>query len=239
MSQHISRKELKQDKIRESIAHGAEAVVSHSQFFTTLLIVIALLSAGYGGWRIYAERRNVKAAAAFDDAMKVYNARIRGASEPAEAGEVTYLDDTNKMQDAVVKFNGVADKYPSTNPGKLARYYSALCLENLGRFNQALESLKKLDAGSDKELAALSQYQTAQVYARTGKPDEAIKIFRALADKPAALVPRSLALLELAGQLRATNPMEAAKLYNEIKKEFPDTAIAEEADRGLGTLPKS
>lgn len=239
MSQHISRKELKQDKFRESIEHGAEAVASHSQFVSTALIVAALLVAGIGGWRIYSERRNVKSAAAFDEAMKIYNARIRPANEPAEAGEITYLDDVNKMQDAAKKFNEVADKYPSADPGKLARYYTALCLEDLNRTNQALENLKKLEGTSDKELAALARYQTALIYARTGRPDDTIKILRALADKSTIFVPRSLVLLELAGQLRKTNPPEAATIYQQIKKEFPDTSMSEEADRGLEMLPKS
>lgn len=239
MSQHISRKELKQDKFRESLEHGAEAVASHSQLVSTALIVAALLVAGSGGWRIYSERRNVKSAAAFDEAMKIYNARIRATNEPAEAGEITYLDDVNKMQDAAKKFSEVADKYPSTDPGKLARYYTALCLEDLNRTNQALENLKKLEGTSDKELAALARYQTALVYARTGRPDDAIKILRALADKSTIFVPRSLVLLELAGQLRKTNPPEAATIYQQIKKEFPDTSMSEEADRGLEMLPKS
>jgi len=138
------------------------------------------------------------------------------------------------------KFIKVADKYPSTNPGKLARYYSALCLENLDRHNQALEELKKISGGGDKELAAMAQYQMAIIYSRTGKPDDAVKIFRALADKQSALVPRPLVLLELAGVLRSSNPKEAAGIYQQIKKEFPDTSIADQADRGLDTLlPKS
>jgi TolA-binding protein len=78
------------------------------------------------------------------------------------------------------------------------------------------------------------------IYSRTRKPDDAIKIFRALADKPTVLVPRALVLLELAGMLRTTKPQEAASVYQQIKKEFPDTAIAEAADRGLDALsPKS
>jgi len=44
----------------------------------------------------------------------------------------------------------------------------------------------------------------------------------------------------LANVLRQTNPKEAANVYQQIKKEFPDTAVAEQADRGLDTLaPKS
>ncbi len=86
----------------------------------------------------------------------------------------------------------------------------------------------------------MAQYQMAIIYSRTGKPDDAVKIFRVLADKQSALVPRPLVLLELAGILRNSNPKEAAGIYQQIKKEFPDTAVADQADRGLNTLsPKS
>jgi len=149
-------------------------------------------------------------------------------------------DEPTRVQDALQKFSKVADKYPSTNPGKLARYYSALCLEDLERHNQALEELKKISGISDKELAAMAQYQMAIIYARTGRSEEAIKTFRALADKKSALVPRPLVLLELAGLLRNSNPKEAVSIYQQIKKDFPDTPIADQADRGLDSLsPKS
>ena len=107
------------------------------------------------------------------------------------------------------------------------------------RHNQALEDLKKLASGSDKELANMAQYQIGVIYERTGKPDDAAKIFRELADKRSVFIPRPLALLELANVLRQTNPKEAANVYQQIKKEFPDSTISEQADRGLDLLPKS
>ena len=86
----------------------------------------------------------------------------------------------------------------------------------------------------------MAQYQMAIIYSRTGKPDDAVKTLRALADKQSTLVPRPLVLLELAGILRSSNPKEAASIYQQIKKEFPDTTIADQADRGLDFLsPKS
>lgn len=239
MAEHISRKELKQDKIRESFAQGAEAVISHGTFTTIIVSVIVAVVIIGGGWRIYLERRNVNASAAFEEAMKIYNARIRAAGEPAETGEVTYLDDQTKLKAASVKFMDVADRYPRTNPGKLGRYYAGLCLEGLTQYNQALEQLQKVNSGSDKELAALTQFQIAQVYARMGKSDEAVKIYRALAGQQSIFVPRAFVLLELAAQLRATKPKEAADVYAQIKKEFPDSSISEQADRGLENLPKT
>jgi predicted negative regulator of RcsB-dependent stress response len=236
VSEHISRKELKQDKIKETIEHGAEAVFSHGQFAAILVGVILVVALGYGGWRLYIDRQTGQASIAFDAGMKAYQGPIGTGPNPADPTEPVYPNENARVQDALSKFTTVADKYPSTNPGKLARYYSALCLEDLERHNQALEELKKISGGSDKELSAMAQYQIAVIEVRTGKTDDAIKLFRALADKRSAIVPRPLVLLELAGALRNSNPKEAASIYEQIKKEFPDTTLADQADRELESL---
>jgi hypothetical protein len=242
LSEHISRKELKTDKIHDAIEHSAEAVYSHKQVTGLALLVVLVVVAGYFGWGIYTDRQTAAGAAAFDVAMKAYSGHVGPATagEPLEPGEMSYPDEAARSNDASQKFLAVADKYANTSPGRLARYYAALCLEDLDKQNQALEQLKKVSSGSDKELASMAQYQMAVIYARTGKTDDAVKTFRALADKPSVFVPRPLALLELAGVLRQTNAKEAASVYQQIKKEFPDSTIAEQADRGLDTLaPKS
>ncbi len=239
MADHISRKELKQDKIKETLEHGAEAVYSHGQLTLAVLLVLLVAAAGYGGWRIYHDRKTVEASAAFDAALKSYGARVGSPlpGEPLNPNEPTYPDEMSRAQDASRKFTEVAGKYSSTEPGRLARYYNALCLEDLEQHNQALDELKKISSGGDKELADMAQYQIAVIYSRTGKTDDAIKVYRALADKSSVFVPRPLVLLELAGVLRQTNPKEAAAVYEQVKKEFPDSTISEEADRGLGVLP--
>jgi len=239
LPEHISRKELKQDRIHDAIEHGAEAVYSHKQVTLIVVLVVAVIAAGYGAWSVYIDRQTAAASAAFDTAMKAYTGHV-GASEPAEPGEASYADETARSSDAQVKFSGVADKYPNTSSGRLARYYAALCLEDLDRQNQALEQLKKITSGSDKELASMAEYQTAVIYERTGRTDDAVRILRGLADKPSVFVPRPLALLELGGALRQNNPKEAASIYQQVKKEYPESAISEEADRGLDTLaPRS
>ena len=240
MADHLSRKELKQDKIHDAIEHGAEAVYSHSQFAAIVVGVAIAAVLAYGGWRFYNDRQTVLASAALDEAMKIYNAPLRQANVPVEPGEVTYNDSQTRAQEAEQKFAAVAAKYSSTNPGKLARFYEGLTLLDLDKQNQALESLKKVVGGSDKELSAMAQYQIATIYARTGKTDDAIKTYRAVADQKSVLVPRPLVLLELADLLRQTNPAEATALYQQIKKDYSSAPITERADRGLDLIaPKS
>ena len=240
MPEHISRKELKQDKIKETIEHGAEAVFSHGQFAGIVVVVVLAIVLGYYGWHFYIDRQTAQASVEFDGAIRAYQGRIGPAAPGADPTEPSYPDEKARAQDALSKFTKVADSFSSTNPGRLARYYAALCLEDLERQNQALEDLKKISGSSDKELAAMAQYQMGIIYARTGKTEDAAKLLRALADKPTVLVPRPLVLLELARDLRDSNPKEATDIYQQIKKEFPDTNIAEQADRGLESIsPKS
>ena len=236
MPEHISRKELKQDKIHDAIEHGAEAVFSHTTVLAAAVLAVVIVAVGYFGWRFYTDRQTVRATAALDIATKAYSARIGAVPDPNDPSEPFYPTEAARAEDAVQKFSVVAEKYPNTNPGRLAAYYAALCYEDLERHNQALEQLTKLSSGKDKELAAMAQYQTGVIYERTGKIAEAVKVFRALADHSSVFVPRPLVLLELAETLRQSNPKEAASVYEQLKKEFPNTPVAEEADRGLETL---
>jgi predicted negative regulator of RcsB-dependent stress response len=237
MAQHISRKELKKDEVRDTLAHGAEAVLSHQQL--TLYIVIAALVVGLGifGWKTYAERQTVKASAAFDDAMKIFQARIRAPGETAEPGEVTFVDEKNKLGDASKKFGDIAVKYPRTHPGQLASYYAALSLEKLGKFDDARKWLQGLVGSSNEDFAAMARFELAQLDDRQGQGDEAVKLYQELIAKPGVLVPKPVAMLALAEHYRQKNPAEAAKLYTQIKTEYPDTPIAQQADQALALLP--
>jgi TolA-binding protein len=240
VSDHISRKELKQDKIHDAIEHGAEAFYLHKQIALIVLLLVLAGAIAYGSWTVYHDRQTAAATVALDTAMKAYSGRIGGTPDPQDPSEVSYPDEAARCNDALSKFNVVANKYPNTIPGRQARYYAALCLEDLERHNEALEDLRKLASGSDKELASMAQYQIGVIYARTGKPEDAAKTFRELADKRSVFVPRPIALLELANVLRQTNAKEAVNVYQQLKKEFPDSTISEQADRGLDLLaPKS
>jgi predicted negative regulator of RcsB-dependent stress response len=236
VSEHISRKELKQDKVRETFEHGADAVLSHTRVASIALLALVVIAAGYFGWKVYSDRQNDQAQAALDDAMRVFNAPIALPGQPTLPGELTYSDPAVRSQEAQTKLAAVASKFPSTNAGRLARYYSALALMDLDRLNQASEELKKLTGSSDKELAALANYQKARIAERDGKNEEAAKILRDLSNSGSVLVPKPMVLLELAGILRQSDPKQASALYEQLKKDYPNSMVADEADRGLEFL---
>lgn len=236
---HISRKELKKDEVRDTLVHAGEAVFSHQTLVAYIVGIALVASLAIFGWRFYTERQTTKASATLDDAMKVFNARIRAAGEPEEPGEATYVVEKNKYEDAAKKFAAVAQQYGRTRPGQLARYYEALSLEKLGRNEEAQKSLRELESGGSNEFAALARFELAQIADRNGKGDDAVKLYQQLIAKPTVLVPKPTVMLALAEHYRKTSPAEAVKLYNQIKSEFPDTAAAQQADQALELLGKT
>ena len=237
MPQHsLSRKELKKDEVRETLSHGAQAVFAHQHQIwvyggIALLVALAVL-----GWRFYTQSQTAKGTAALADAMKVYQARIRTAAEPALPDEITYLDEKNKYGDAVKKFNDVANRYSRTRPGQLARYYTALSLEKLNRFGEAENDLKALESSGDESLSALARFKLAQVYDEDGKGSQAVQLYQQLSNKPTLFVPKPVVLLALADHYSGSDPTQAAKLYKQVKDEFPDTQAAQQADERLQVL---
>ena len=237
MPQHsLSRKELKKDEVRETLSHGAQAVFAHQHQIwvyggIALLVALAVL-----GWRFYTQSQTAKGTAALADAMKVYQARIRTAAEPALPDEITYLDEKNKYGDAVKKFTDVANRYSRTRPGQLARYYAALSLEKLNRFGEAENDLKALESSGDESLSALARFKLAQVYDEDGKGSQAVQLYQQLSNKPTLFVPKPVVLLALADHYSGSDPTQAAKLYKQVKDEFPDTQAAQQADERLQVL---
>lgn len=233
MPQHIPRKQLKKDEVRETLAHGADAVLSHQQFTLYVLIAAVVVAVGVFGWKTYTERQTVKASAGFDSAMKVFQSPV---GTPPTPGETSYASDSQKFTAAEQQFSDVASKYPRTHPGQLARYYAALSFERLDKTADAKKLLQGLTSSSDQEVAALAQLELAGINDRTGQGDEAVKLYEGLIAKPSVLVPKPVAMMALAEHYAQKNPSEAAKLYAQIKAEYPDTPMAEQADQALALL---
>jgi predicted negative regulator of RcsB-dependent stress response len=236
---HISRRELKKDEVRDTFAHGAEAVLSHQKLSTYIVIAAVIIAIGVFGWKAYDQRQTLKAAAALDDAMKSYQAPLLASGEAPQPGVISYKDAKVKFGDASKKFADAAAKYPRTRPGQLALYFEALSLEKLGQNDQAKKLLQDLASKGKDDFSAMGQFELAQLEDRMGQQDDALKLYQQLMAQPSVLVPKPIVMLSLAEHYAKNNPSEATKMYRQIKSEYPDSAVAQQADQELGLLPKS
>lgn len=239
MPQHISRKELKKDEVRDTLAHGLEGILEHQQALIYVIVIAAIVAGSIFGWRFYTERQTAKAGVAFDAAMDAFQGRVVNPLDktPVVPGEVTYPDDKTKYQDAAKKFGEVAMDYARTRPGQLAHYYAALSLEHLGDYNDAQKWLQGLVDSGPEDFASMAKFELAQVDDKTGKSADATKLYQELIAKPTVLVPKPVVMLALAEHYGPGNSVEAAKIYNQIKSEYPDTPVSQQADQELSQLP--
>ena len=238
MTEHISRKDLKTDEFRETIVHGAEEIALHKQGVAIFLGVAIIVLAAVLGWRLYTDHQTVKAAAGYDDAMKVFKAPLRTVGQPADSTELTYADEKTKFDDAAKKFESVADKFPHTRPGQISAYYAGLSLAKNGHNDDAIKWLNRAVSSGGDDVGTLAKLQLAQVDDATNKPADAEKIYQDLIAHPSVFVPKPVAMLALADHYRTSNkPADASKLYNQIKTEFPDTNIATQATQSAALLP--
>jgi TolA-binding protein len=83
----------------------------------------------------------------------------------------------------------------------------------------------------------MAKFELAQINDRQGNGDEAVKLYQQLLDKPSVLVPKPTVMLTLAAHYAAKNPTEAAKLYTQVKTDYPDTPSAQQAQQSLNLLP--
>ncbi|HUK31495.1 MAG TPA: tetratricopeptide repeat protein [Candidatus Acidoferrum sp.] len=240
MPQRISRKDLKKDDVREAFVHGGEAVALHKKGLGQIVLIVLLIAIAVFGWRWYTQWQTGKASIELADGMKIYNAPIHAAGEPAvDPNAPSYFDEKNKYDDAAKKFAVVADSYPRTRPGQEARYFEALCDEHLSRNDRAASELEGVAKSSNSDLEPIAKLRLAGVYAKLGKNAQAIQTYQELMAKPTVLVPKPLVMLEFADFYSKTNPSEATKLLMQVKQEFPESPASQEADKRLEAAAES
>ncbi len=233
MSQHISRKDLKKDDVREAFVHGGEAVASHKKLVIQIATIVLVIVVAVLGWRWYTQWQSGKASIELANAMKTYDARIHAAGEPTDPNEPSFFDEKIKFDSAAKEFTVVADRYSRTLPGQRARYFAALCDAKLGRNDRAASEFEAIAKNSNADMAAFAKFQLAVVYAKLGKSDLAVQTYKDLMANPTVLVSKPLVMLALADFYTKTNPAETVKLLNQVKAEFPESPAAQEADKRL------
>jgi TolA-binding protein len=144
-----------------------------------------------------------------------------------------------KFQAAEKQMGAVAMKYPRTRYGEMARYYAGVSLDRVGRYQDAVNWLLPLSR-SGGQFGALASFELAQVYDHINKPAEAVALYQKLLSKPNVFVPKPVVLLALGDHYRAHNQaQQATQYYQQIKTEYPNTGLADQATQRLEMLGKT
>jgi TolA-binding protein len=137
------------------------------------------------------------------------------------------------MQEGAQGLQAIVDEYGSTKAGEVARFYLGNAYLRTGKIDKALEAFKNV-AIRDKMLSASAFAGEAACYEAKGDHAAAAASYEKAASKNMVLTQAPENLEKAAANYAAAGQKaKAVELLTTIKKEFPGSPIAREADRYL------
>jgi predicted negative regulator of RcsB-dependent stress response len=233
--QSYTRRQLKEDKFAKGTQEAVHWATEHRPVLVWsvgVVVIAALVVIGLLAWN---SRQTERANIDLSKALETLNAPLRPAGAPADAASPTksFANSVERGKEAEKELKAVADQFPHTKPGKIAAYLAGTAAIQAGNNADAEQQLKSISDSSDKNVAALAKLALANLYRTTNRPGDAAKIYKDLTDHPTETVPKGEAQLQLAELYEASDPKEAATLYQQIQKESPNSVAGQIATSKL------
>jgi len=236
--QSYTRRQLKEDKFAKGTQEAVHWATQHRQTLILTVgvaVVAAIAITAYLTWNSY---QTEKANVALSKALQTLSAPLRPAGSPADPTSKTFTSIAERGKEAEKELKTVADQFPHTKPGKIAKYLAGTAAIQAGDNAAAEQLLKSAADESDKNIAALAKLALANLYRGMNRQSDAARIYKDLIDHPTDTVSKGKAQLELAEMYQATDPKEAATIYQQIQKENPASPASQIAAGKLAATAK-
>ncbi len=234
------RRHLKDNELASFAAIAMELYTTRRREIVAGVVALALIVGAVGGYSIWRNRLEGRAAALLADAQAVTETRVGPPADPdAPQASPSFPTERARSQAALTKFKLAADSYPSTDAGILARYLEASTRMTLGFPEQAATAYQQVidAAGTSSLYGRMARLGLAEAQAQTGKYNDAIATFKQLAEQPNGDLPLDAILMQLGRAYRdAGQVAEARQTFGRIVQEFPGSSFTADAQRELDTL---
>jgi TolA-binding protein len=240
------RHKLKENEFARTVAQARASLEERGRDVSLVLLAIAIALAAVGGYTWWRQSRNAKANTLLAGALAVHEAPVIAPSEPTPGSPVpveqpgTFRTLQMKLEAALPKFLETANAYPNTDAGIAARYHAAGILAQLGRYPEAEHRYQEVvEKGGRSIYARTARLGLAGAQLAQNKFDSAIAIYRDLSTETNPQLPVDGVLMQL-GQayLRAGKAEDAARAFNRVVEEFPDSVYVADARRELEAAKK-
>ena len=224
----LSRHELKTDEFADQLGvvtefftrNRKQIVLGGGALLASVVVIVGVL--------MYIRSREAAASEAFGNALRTFHAIII-ETPPVGYTLPTFKTADEKYTEAIRQFTEVSERFGGNSVGRWARYYTALSQRELGQNAVAEQGLQAIASGGDPDLAAVSKMALAGLYQKTSRTADAEKLYRELESSPTVMVPKPAVQIALAEMYQRTNPSQATAIYQQIEKDYPGTAAADQA----------
>jgi tetratricopeptide (TPR) repeat protein len=231
------RHHLKENEFAEWLLGAKNWYEANSKAAGYLGIAAALALVAVMGTMAYRQMNEGKASSALAGALAIAEAPVLPPA-PAEAGKPpvqrpgTFPTDRARLEAALPKLLEVAEAYPGSDAGIMARYRAAAALVAIGRTQEGVQRYKEVVEKGKGAYQAMARLGIAEAYIVAGQFDQAIASFKEVESLKSEDVPVDGVLMQLARAYRLAGKTEdAKKTFKRVIDEFPQSPYASAARR--------
>ena len=236
-----TRHQLKQDAFSRVTIDAAEktahwTVEHRSTVIYATVAVVVVLAAVIGGW-YYLNTQDEKASLELAQAVRTMEMQLRPVGAPEQPDFPTFTSAKDRAVAAQKKFQAIVDKYPHTHTADMAHYFLGVTAANLQDNAAAERDFKEVISSGNREVASVAKGALAALYGQTNRVKEAVALYQELINKPTVSVSKVTAELQLAELYQNSNqPLDAKRLYEQMKKENPGAEVSQLITQKLAEL---
>ena len=236
-----TRHHLKQDAFSRVTIGAAEKTANWTVEHRTTLIVaiitgVVLIGGAIGGW-YYLNTQDEKASLEFGVAVRTLDTQLRPAGTPEQPDFPTFTSAKERAEASQKKFQAIVDKYPHTRTADMAHYFLGVTAQTLNDNATAERNFKEVASAGNREVAAVAKDALGSLYGQTNRTKEAVAIYQELINKPTTSVSKVSAQFQLAELYQNSNqPLDAKRMYEQIKKDNPGNEAGQIATQRLAEL---
>ncbi|MDP9269327.1 MAG: tetratricopeptide repeat protein [Acidobacteriota bacterium] len=233
-----TRHQLKHDRLTDAAQETFSWALGHKRNLVGAGIVLAVLAAALAGGWFYFDRQNEQASMALGQAVRTFDRPLRAAGQQPPPDIQTFASSAERGREAEKQFLAVAEKYPYTRSGEIARYLAGVAAIDAGDTATAERELKAAAGSRRDDFASLAKMALAAFYRSSKRDAEALAIYDQLAEHPTTAVSKPMALLAKAELLERTSPADANRVYQQLRAQDPSGPIGRLAEQRLNNPKK-
>lgn len=208
----------------ESALTKTEQFLEGNQKLIGIIIgAIIIVAAGYLGTRkFYLEPRGKEAQQQMFQAQNYFEKDSFNLALNGDGSNPGFLD--------------IIDNFGSTTAGNLAKYYAGISYLHLGKYNEAIDYLKKFST-DDILLGPIAVGAEGDAALELGQKDKALDLYKKAYDSNSNLLTAPVYMMKAAELLENSNKNdEALKLYQTIKDKFPTSTEGRNIDKYIARV---
>ena len=228
------RHQAKRNDLATLLEEGSAYALQNVRLVAILTVVVLALLIGGLGVRGWLRARETRSARLIGELIDTYNAPITTSLEDLErtqAGAPTFTSTEERDQKVIDLAESILKQGGPTGARPAALLYRGMAQAERRMLDEAEASFDAAVRGDPGGLfAATARLRLARLKESRAKSEEALTLYRAIAEAQGGLLPREEGILGMARCQEALGRKdEALALYRRLISEFPDSEYLSEA----------